>query len=268
MEPLVLICDAAGAIKNGYIASFGESQKIIMCYAHVMMNVQKLKFNDQNNKELMKQDIRELQFLCSEQYFDIGCQLFIQKWKPKEQQAVEHFQKSFIDHNKYWFEGSLWSVPKTNNSLESFNGSIKVHQTFWQKKSLAHFITRLLGMAEKRSKEYRGGAKHFQHTVELEENDKRNGLKYAKSQKQFNVTKVTHHGQTFGLLHVFAGEDSRFEITNEEVTAHVTQDWNKYNEFESFISAVNDIHAILVPEQKNDWLNSKCTCKRYAKKFM
>lgn len=268
MRPLALICDAAGAIKNGYIASFGIPEKIIMCFAHVMMNVQKLKFNNQDNKELMKQDIRELQFLCSEQFFDIGSRLFVQKWKAKEQQAVEQFQKSFIDHNKYWFEGSLWTVPKTNNALESFNGSLKVHQTFWQKKSLAHFKTRLLEIVEQRSKEYREGTKMFQDTVELEETDKRNGLAYANSEKQFNISKITQNDQIIGILHVFTGDNSRFEITKDEVHAYVTQDWNKYKKFEDFIAAVNDMHAIMVPEQKNDWLESKCTCKRYAKAFM
>ena len=40
-EPKILLADAAGAITNGFKKTFGDPQKRIVCWAHVIRNVDK-----------------------------------------------------------------------------------------------------------------------------------------------------------------------------------------------------------------------------------
>lgn len=97
MEPTALMCDAAPAIHNGFRQVFGDKPIILMCYAHVMSNVQrKYKFTNQANKDLVKKDLRILHYAPNEKAFDIGYNLFVQKWKDIEPEAIEKISNSFF----------------------------------------------------------------------------------------------------------------------------------------------------------------------------
>lgn len=142
IEPNHLISDADPAIHAGFKLVFDPSIRIIMCFPHVMGNVQrKYAFNDQNNKESIKQDLRVLHLAPNDRSHQQGCELFVQKWQNVEEEAVRKIQRSFFKKNKNWFTGAAPRVPKDNNSLEQFNGSMKIFQTQFEKKPLKQFQT-------------------------------------------------------------------------------------------------------------------------------
>lgn len=89
-----------------------------------------MKFNSQENKKGMKDDLSRIQLLHTEELFDIAIELWKKKWIIKEPAFVQHFDNWFIQRNNYWFEGAGVRLPSANNALESSNGSIKMHQTF------------------------------------------------------------------------------------------------------------------------------------------
>lgn len=66
-----------------------------MCYAHVMRNVKlKYKFdNSRANKDDFMDDIRCMHQSADEAIFDIGADLFVQKWIANEAEATRRFEK-------------------------------------------------------------------------------------------------------------------------------------------------------------------------------
>lgn len=139
-----LISDAAPAIFIGYQKSFKHKTARVMCWFHVMFNVNKYKFNSQTNRRKAKEDLHKMYLIYDEKIFDEAAKLFVKKWTKDEQNFVQTFQNSFIKQNKYWFYGASHQTPTTNNAMESFNGSLKVHQTHWERKTLSEFKFRIL----------------------------------------------------------------------------------------------------------------------------
>lgn len=176
INPKVLMADSAAAIQNGYIQSFNKTE-IAMCYAHVCFNFKKYNYKDQKNRQPMKSDLRLLHLMDDEQSFDIAWKLFKKKWEKSEPDVVSSFEKSFILKNKNWYEGFRQHTPTTNNALESFNRTIKTHQTAYNLEGIARFIHRLLEMVEDFSREYNENGKLPPiNEVEVQENLIRDGF--------------------------------------------------------------------------------------------
>lgn len=101
-----------------------------MCYAHVMGNVQrKYKFdNSAENKENMKADLRVLHFSGDERTFDMGTELFVQKWQQNEPEVTRLLNGSFFKKkNKNWYVDCCPRSPKDNNTLDRCNGTTCRH---------------------------------------------------------------------------------------------------------------------------------------------
>jgi hypothetical protein len=76
-----LIADASEAIRNAFIAVFGEGLLIIMCLAHVRRNVVKhLHLLDEDFREDVMDDIEALQLASSKTVFEKAKEQFIKKW--------------------------------------------------------------------------------------------------------------------------------------------------------------------------------------------
>lgn len=141
MTPKYLVADGDQAIHSGWRQTFGDETLIIMCYTHVMMNVdRKYKYANSANKSLIKDDLRILHFSTTEAIFDMGCKLFADKWNPKEPEVVERLKGSFFSNNRNWYIGYSKRVPNTNNYTERFNGTMKTYQLFHRKGPLKQFI--------------------------------------------------------------------------------------------------------------------------------
>lgn len=267
IQPRVIVSDAAHAIQNGYIDSFGEPERVIMCWTHVMINFSKAKFRDQGNRELLRKDLHALQGMSNETFFDIGADLLIAKWSEKEPEYIRTFERSFIRQNKYWFEGAAKQVPKTNNATESFNKSMKLNQTFWEKNAMKSFLPRLLEIVSERSADYAKN-KQYVETVPIDNKLQKKGLEYANSEKKFLMKNVSVDGQQMTQFYVFSGEKSRFEIEGEDVDKFLQTDWLSFSSFDEFVAAVTSIYTIEFPNEPKEWMNAECTCVQFSKKFM
>lgn len=192
INPKLLIADAAPAIHKGFKDSF-LVELIIMCWFHVTLNVNKQKFQSTANNEAIMNDLRAVHYLCTEELFEVGIKLFNAKWMPTESLFVKYFQGSFVDRNRNWFHGAAHRVPSTNNACESFNGSMKIHQTHFLQKNLSEFKEHALQIVQQRSAEYvrvKDPKPFFVEQVPIAEDVKVRGLLLAKANNQFHYKKA------------------------------------------------------------------------------
>ena len=140
--PTHLVSDAATAIKNGFTSAFGHPpEKTIMCWAHVVMNMDKqlIRIKDKKTAAALREDITQL---CpDEDAFHHATTLFLSKWESSNQAFLEYFRGSWIDQNNTWYEGYAPGCPSTNNGLEAINQSIKRQNTFRERLQLSRFLT-------------------------------------------------------------------------------------------------------------------------------
>lgn len=260
-----VVSDAAPAIFNGYAKVFDHPTVRIMCWYHVMYNFQKYKFNSQANRKLAKEDLQQMHLLYDEKIFDQAAKLFVQKWTDAELNFVQSFENSFIKQNKYWFNGSSYHTPLTNNGTESFNSSLKVHQTYWEKKPISEFKLRLLQILVERSKEYIMDKNHAVTEVPLIPQIQMKGYEYSKTKKEFFSVEV-EKGKF--KVYVFANANGRFEIANEDVDAFVNTDWTTFTSFEELIEAAAQIHCISIDTTSNNWRTARCTCPAFSSEYI
>lgn len=168
IEPKILIAHAAAAIKNGFENAFKTVVVIIMCWFHVVLNFHKRKFDKPENEDTIKDDLRQLHLTYNEELFEIGSQLFLQKWSPTELEFTSNFERYYLRRNRNWYNGATKvKCPKTNNCLERFNGTLKQCQTHYERKTLAVFKTDLMDIVSARSAEYIKN-KRFQDEIVIE----------------------------------------------------------------------------------------------------
>lgn len=200
--------DSDAAIHKGLNDSeFDDDIQIMMCYSHVMSNVErKYRFVTKANKPLMLADLRILHKSPNHRTFGAGCNLFVEKWIDKERDTVKKLENSFFKKNYNWFIGSAFRVPKSNNALERFNGTTKIFQTQYEQKPLKQFIHLLMQIVTERSTEYVMDKDGFQSELKIKDELMDKGFSY---QKNF-----------------FYKENHETEKENEE-----TEKDNKENEF-------------------------------------
>lgn len=132
-KPTQLLADAAQAITNGFMSAFTDIDKRIVCWAHVIRNIDdKLKtISDKKIRFNIRTDICNLQLCPRADMFNTASKLLINKWKnhgddEKVLDFLTYFQNQWLgDRNVGWYEGFSLGVPSTNNALESNNGVIK-----------------------------------------------------------------------------------------------------------------------------------------------
>lgn len=95
------MAEAAAAIHNGNRASFAniENKRVMMCWYHVLFNVNKQKFHNQKDKEETKKDLSRIHFLSSEKEFDEAIKLFAEKWAVEELGFEEYFDANWVNRN-------------------------------------------------------------------------------------------------------------------------------------------------------------------------
>lgn len=79
-KPHLLMSDAAPAIGNAFKSTFGDDVAVLMCFTHVLMNVDRKSFVHKDSKVEVKADIRNLRLAPNKTEIDIGCKLFLEKW--------------------------------------------------------------------------------------------------------------------------------------------------------------------------------------------
>lgn len=260
IDPDVLICDADPAIHNGFQRIFGP-KSIIMCYSHVKGNVErKYKFNNsKENKKPLQSDLYVLHKSYDKQTFDIGCQLFIQKWQNKEPTVVHNLSKSFFEKNANWYIGCIPRAPKTNNALERFNGTLKQLQTYYCRKPLKEFVFDALKICRQRSKHYRANKQPPQYELEVSEEELRKGCEHKK-----NWIPGREDAQGKMECYMFSSKTER-NITEDDLSRFQQQ---VYDSFEDFESNAFSIWKITFPQEQVEWKNAVCTCPEFDKQYI
>lgn len=118
-KPEILVSDACLAIRNAFAAVFPEHKLMVMCFVHVLRNVEKNrdKYQQKNKAEIIR-DIQAMQLASSREIFDNISALFIKKWMKREKAFVKYFRKQWLSSHCNWFEGVSDYTPSHNNSLE------------------------------------------------------------------------------------------------------------------------------------------------------
>lgn len=293
MQVEALVCDADPAIHNGFALAFGNcsgsnlrndndddntaacssgtqqkhqerqpeqqrSYKIIMCYFHVKLNVQsKYKFvNSRENKTAFLDDVAKLHLCHSEKRFDIGCALFVQKWKETEPEATRLIKKSFFKKNKNWYIGCAPRVPKHNNGMESFNSSLKRCQTEHQRQPLKQFLFTALAIVRQRSMEYIKDKFPFQTDLHIPD-------KLFTIGREMKSNFVHEQEKSNGEIDFYtfkSGIDKTITLADVATfnTAH-------YNSFDEFAIKAFDIWKITFPKASDKWKESICTCPTFGR---
>lgn len=83
-EPKILMSDAAPAIRNAFYATFESAEQNVICFVHVLRNIQRAKFKSKVNKESIISEVMILLQCSSMAEFDNACRLFIKKWEQSE----------------------------------------------------------------------------------------------------------------------------------------------------------------------------------------
>lgn len=132
-EPRILISDAALAIRNAFSMAFPAHDLMVMCFVHVLRNVNKHKdkYKKENKKEIIE-GIMILQLAPSREIFDTMSALFIKKWKKKDPLFASYFQQQWLDSHCNWFEGAAEYTPSTNNSLEGIFSLLQIFVIIFQ----------------------------------------------------------------------------------------------------------------------------------------
>lgn len=264
-KPLTLVSDADPAIHRGFENCFGEwVVQIIMCYFHVMLNVQnKYKFHGSANKKTFKEDLYVLHICSSEQQFDEASRLFVRKWKNVEPEATRLIDNSFFKANKNWFIGCAYRMPKHNNSLESFNSTMKRYQTEHRRQPLKIFLSTALTIVRQRSKEYLLDKKPFSNEFCISDRLLQKGFDLVASNR-FNY--VNGEEMVTGEMDFFVfASKIRKAITLEDVN---TFSKRKYKTFADFEDNAFDIWKITFPADTTKWQMSICTCPAFDEENM
>lgn len=227
-----------------------------MCYAHVMRNIQnKYKLNSQENKQGIKKDIRKLHLAANESAFNIGCNLFFMKWVELDDEAVKKIEKSFFKKNSNWYIGAAYRIPKTNNAMESFNASLKIFHTQFEKKPLKQFKRMAMKIVEQRSKEYIADKEPFKTDLIVTAQHMKDGISY--SHENFADHSTKENGEVDFYLY-------RSGINNKITIKDVDEFYAaEYETFEDFVKIGFDIWKITFPGDSENWKWSTCSCPAF-----
>lgn len=183
-EPTVMIADGADAIRNAFYSVFPSAKIDIMCWAHVIRNVNKQTFRGGvKAKNAVLNDLRILQLSCSEEIFERNSKLFLKKWMKKEPDFVKYFNKQWLGVHKNWYEGAAEYTPSTNNGLEAFNGVIKSNYTFRNRLKFAEFIDVMSNVAQKISIEFESNERRMLEYPEIDSKLWKASYEWAKNEE-------------------------------------------------------------------------------------
>ena len=140
-EPTKLIADGSPAITNGFTSVFQHLSHRIMCWAHLIRNVDKHLnlISTHKARAEIRVDIERIQLSLNQEIFERAIELFNEKWA-SEQEFLKYFNEQWVERNNGWYEGYATGIPSTNNALESVNRSVKDEHSFGCRMAVGQFF--------------------------------------------------------------------------------------------------------------------------------
>ncbi|CAF3910915.1 unnamed protein product [Rotaria sp. Silwood2] len=140
-----IMADGAPAITNALNMVFPNSRRL-MCWSNMIKKCRHHRnLVNKNDWLMIDKDIHALQLAFTDDIFDRGVFLLLQKWNqiPLIKQFVNYFTEQWVSNLCYWYEGAAFSKPSTNNGLESLSGIIKQKYTLRNKLHLSAFLPKV-----------------------------------------------------------------------------------------------------------------------------
>lgn len=263
-EPSILISDAADAIRNAFYRIFPNATTDIMCFAHVLRNVDKRKFNSKNNKKLIMDDISKLQQAFDEKSFKLMTELFCAKWKPVEKEFIAYFEKQWLGIHCNWYEGAAMFTPSTNNAQEAVNGVIKRKVTLRRRLPMNQLMTSMAGLISELSKELEDGKRIFAKEPIIQTKMWEQAiLMQQNSFKSYKLKPMSSHPDH----HSFTVPSSK--CSNPSVAYYKTLSKQKWKSFDEFIQHGFQQFYLVHVKPTDGWKReSQCMCTAFMKEYM
>lgn len=260
-DPNFLMADAAGSIHAAAKLSYGDDIKVLMCFPHVKRNIGKQKLQESKvHMSEIKQDISKMKLAYNIDVFNRLAVQFLNKWGNLEDQFADYFEKTWIKRNSNWFNGAAVRTPSSNNALESFNGQLKIHHTFYQQKGLAEFKVHLLKIVTQRSTEYVQDRAAYQYEVAIPKRMEMDGLKYSK------LKKINFRRSDDGHIVVYMSKGENADpITDADVDKFLALE---HDSFDELTEHMFDMYILKFEEDTSKWMSATCTCPSFADSFM
>lgn len=262
-QPSTLISDAADAIRNAFYRVFPNATMDIMCFAHVLRNVEKRTFQSKNNKKLIKDDIMLLQQASDKQTFDAMSKLFCAKWKSVEADFVRYFEKQWLRVHQNWFEGAAVYTPSTNNAQEAVNGIIKSKVTLRKRLPMNQFMAAMVNLISDYSIELSNGSRVFAKEPAIDSKVWCGAiLMQQNSFKSFKLKRTTSHPNHLS----FAVPSSK--CSNPCIAYYKTLTTRTWTSFDEFIRHGFQQFYLVRVDPTKDWNGeSTCTCTWFMKQY-
>lgn len=211
-------------------------------------------------------DIRKLQLADNCAEFKVASKLWIKKWSHDEETEdfCRYFEEEHIQHRDGWYEGIVRGYPKTNNGLESINGTIKKEATFREKLPLRQFMQTMFDFIKGWSEDRNPECPNFKRyslipTVNLGMAKK--GYEWAKANNKIKFKKESENIKKF-----FVGANSS-KVDGKEIDSYLNLNsklsWIK---FDTYIKCKEKIWVVLFNEV--EWESSSCNCPIGKKEYI
>lgn len=262
--PRTLISDAANAIRNAFYRIFPNATMDIMCYAHVLRNVDKQKFKSKNNKRLIKEDISLLQQAPDKKLFSFMAKMFCAKWRPNEPKFIEYFEAQWLGVHCNWFEGAAVYTPSTNNAQESVNNVIKMKVTLRKRLPMNQFMASMMKLISEYSEALSNEKTQFAEEPKISSQTWGEGiLMQQNSFKSFPIKRMASHPDHRS----FVVPSSKCQ--NETIEYYKTLANKKWASFDEYIQhGFQQFYTVKI-KSSNCWkIESICTCTYFMKEYM
>lgn len=256
-QPKILLADANEAITKGFAKIFEPPEIRLMCFSHVLKNLEK-HFKTLNCNSL-KDDIIELQTCKNKNTFIKATQLFLEKWKSIEGYEqikifIKYFNSEWIEKNSNWYEGIAIGYPSTNNGLESISASLKKEHTLREKLPVKQFLNNVVELLSKWSL----NCKKFSEVKTISLKEWTSGYEWVLKNKNV-LRKDIENGTNFYVT----SSNSDEQLINEEMLENYLELQENWSSFEEFKKLDKCIWTIFIKYDNLD--ESSCTCLYFMK---
>lgn len=191
--------------------------------------------------------------------FDIGCKLFVRKWRRVEPEATRVIKKSFFNSFTHWYVGVAPRIPKHNCGLENFNSTMKRCQTEHQRQPLKTFLATALAIVRQRSLEYLLDKAPFANELTITGEAMKLG-------RELDLKFVSKEPNPDGSVNFFAfASGLKKNITLENVNSYENA---TYETFSDFVTRGLSMRIIKFPRESHEWKRASCSCSSFDKWFM
>lgn len=263
-EPSILISDAADAIRGAFYRIFPGATTDIMCFAHVLRNIEKRKFKSNNNKKLIIADVKLLQQAPDKIVFSLMTKMFCAKWEHIETDFIQYFEKQWLGTHKNWYEGAAIYTPSTNNAQEAVNGIIKRKVTLRKRLPMNQFMASMTKLIREYSEELNNGTREFAKAPKIESSMWEDAILMVQNAfKLFKLKKVVAYPEHQS----FTVPSSK--CTNATVSYFKTLKNESWNSFDEFIKHGFQQFYLVHLKPTEDWMReSSCTCTCFMEQYI